>query len=101
MPVDADDKIGPTFISHAVAVMEEQRSLKVVYCRAEFFGDRTGEWKLPSYSPRLLARKNMIPATALYRRVDALKVGGYCTEEIFREDWDFWLSLFEIGGSGI
>ena len=98
LPLDADDRIGPTFISHAVAAMENNPGLKVVYCRAEFFGERQGEWFLPDYSPALLARKNMIPATALYRRQDALSFGGYCTDEIFREDWDFWLSMLEHGG---
>lgn len=98
LPLDADDRIGSTFISHAVAAMENNPGLKVVYCRAEFFGERQGEWFLPDYSPALLARKNMIPATALYRRQDALNFGGYCTDEIFREDWDFWLSMLEHGG---
>jgi glycosyltransferase involved in cell wall biosynthesis len=98
LPVDADDRISPSFLSHAVAAMEANPQLKVVYCRAEFFGDRQGEWPLPPYSPELLARKNMIPATALYRRDDALTFGGYCTDELFREDWDFWLSMLEHGG---
>ena len=98
LPVDADDRISPTFISRAVEAMEKDPGLKVVYSRAEFFGERTGEWALPPYSPELLARKNIIPATALYRREDALAFGGYCTDEIFREDWDFWLSMLENGG---
>ena len=98
LPVDADDRISPVFLSHAVEAMETNPQLKVVYCRAEFFGDRQGEWPLPPYSPELLARKNMIPATALFRREDALAFGGYCTDELFREDWDFWLSMLEHGG---
>lgn len=98
LPVDADDLISADFVSHAVKALAERPERKVVYCQAEFFGDRTGQWRLPAYSPRLLARKNMIPATALYRREDALRVGGYATEELFREDWDFWLSLLENGG---
>ena len=98
LPLDADDRIGATFISHAVEAMEVNPALKVVYCRAEFFGERQGEWRLPPYSPALLARKNMIPATALYHRTDALQAGGYCQEEMYREDWDFWLSLLEQGG---
>ena len=98
LPVDADDKISASFLSHAVAAMEARPDLKVVYSRAEMFGERSGEWKLPAYSPALLARKNMIPATALFRRQDALQIGGYCTEEVFREDWDFWVSLLENGG---
>ena len=98
LPVDADDRISPTFISHAVQAIESNPALKVVYCRAEFFGERTGEWKLKRFSPALLARKNIIPATALYRLEDARAVGGYCVEKVFHEDWDFWLSMLECGG---
>lgn len=98
LPVDADDKIAPNFIAHAVEQMEQNPALKIVCCRAEFFGEKTGEWKLPPYSPALLARKNMIPATALFRKEDALRFGGYATEEVYREDWDFWLSIMEHGG---
>ncbi len=98
LPVDADDKIAPSFVRLCVEQMEQHPDVKVVYSKAEFFGERTGEWKLPDYSPRLLARKNMIPATAMCRREDALAVGGYCEAEIYREDWDFWLSIMEHGG---
>ena len=98
LPVDADDRISSIFISHAVDAMEHNSALKVVYCQAEFFGERNGRWKLEKYSPRLLARKNIIPATALYRREEALQIGGYCEERVFHEDWDFWLSMLSSGG---
>lgn len=98
LPVDADDKIAPSFVRLCVEQMEQYPDVKVVYSKAEFFGERTGEWQLPDYSPRLMARKNMIPATAMYRREDALAAGGYCETEIYREDWDFWLSMMEHGG---
>lgn len=55
-----------------------------------FLEERTGEWKLAPYSRELLARKNMIPISAMYRRSDWVRVGGYCKEIIAREDWEFW-----------
>ena len=67
-------------------------------CRAEFFGDRTGEWVTPPFSHALLARKNMIDTCAMYRRVDFDRTLGYNEHCAAREDWDLWLSLFEIGG---
>ena len=97
LPVDADDKISSTYIEHAVAAMEE--GVRVVGCRAEFFGEKRGEWRLPAFSHALLARKNMIPVTSLFRRADWQRVGGFCEEDIYREDWDFWLSLMELGGT--
>lgn len=97
LPVDADDKISAQYIGKAVAAMTEE--VRIVGCRAQFFGAKQGEWKLPPYSPDLLARKNMIPITSLFRKADWQRVGGFCEEEIYREDWDFWFSLMELGGT--
>ncbi len=97
LPVDADDKISPTYIEEAVKAMAN--GVRVVGCRAEYFGAKQGEWQLPEYSPELLARKNMIHASSMFRKADWEQVKGYCEEEIYREDWEFWLSLMELGGT--
>lgn len=99
LPVDADDKIANTLIEKAVEVIEHDNNIRVVGCRCWMFGAVDKEWKLPDFSHSLLARKNMIPATALYRKTDWERCGGYCEEEIYREDWDFWLSMMELGGT--
>ena len=99
LPVDADDKIADTFIQKAVDVIDNNDDIRVVGCRCWMFGAINKEWKLPEFSHALLARKNMIPATALYRKADWERCGGYCEEEIYREDWDFWLSMMELGGT--
>ena len=98
LPVDADDKIADTLIEKAVEVLKNNDNIRAVGCRARMFGAINKEWKLPPFSHALLARKNMIPATALYRKADWERCGGYCEEEIYREDWDFWLSMMELGG---
>lgn len=101
LPVDADNTISPTYISHAVEQMENDPEVKIVYPRAEFMGDRTGEWKLPPFSINLLARKNMIDNCALYRKSDWMRVGGYFTDIPTREDWEFWISILKDGGKVI
>ncbi|MDD2436947.1 MAG: glycosyltransferase [Massilibacteroides sp.] len=98
LPVDADNRISSTFISHAVAELERDPEVKVVCPRAEFIGDRSGEWELPPFSLKLLARKNMIDTCALYRKSEWERVGGYCEEIIAREDWEFWISILKDGG---
>ena len=97
-PLDADDRISPSFLGHAVSTLQADPEVKVVYSRAEYFGDRTGEWQLKPYSLQLLARKNMIPISAMYRKADWERVGGYCREIIAREDWEFWVSVLKDGG---
>lgn len=99
LPVDADDKIADTLIEKAVEVIENESNVRVVGCRCWMFEAVDKEWELPTFSHALLARKNMIPATALYRKADWERCGGYCEEEIYREDWDFWLSMIELGGT--
>lgn len=99
LPVDGDDLISPTFIGRAVGVLASRPEVKVVYAHARFIGDRTGEWRLPPFSLGLLARKNMIPISALYRKQDWERVGGYCQEIIAREDWEFWISVLKDGGA--
>ena len=98
LPVDADNRIDPRYIEEAVEVLEKRPEVRVVSCRADFFGDRTGEWVFPPFSKELLARKNMIDTCAMYRRADWDKTLGYMETCAAREDWDLWLSLFELGG---
>lgn len=98
LPVDADNLITPRFIADAVAALMADSEVKVVAPRADFFGDRTGEWRLPPFSLHLLARKNIMDTCALYRKADWERVGGYCEEIIAREDWEFWISVLKDGG---
>lgn len=98
LPVDADDLIHPAYIAEAVDVLQQHPGVKVVYARAEYFGERDGEWKLPVFSLHRLAMHNQIYVSAVYRREDALRFGGYCEQLSGREDWDFWLSMLKYGG---
>lgn len=98
LPVDSDNKITSTFISRAMEIMLSDYEVKVVVPRAFFFGDKDGEWKLPSFSLNLLARKNIIDTCALYRKVDWERVNGYCQDVKTREDWVFWISILKDGG---
>jgi glycosyltransferase involved in cell wall biosynthesis len=98
LPVDADDLIEPDYVQQAVDVLERRPEVGVVYCRADRFGKAQGPWELPPYDPGAMAVDNVVFATAMFRRADWEVVGGY--DEGLRhggEDWDFWLSLIELG----
>lgn len=98
LPIDADDILLPGFVKWAVDVMESDAEVKCCIPKAVFCGERDGKWHLQPYSKELLARKNMIPASALYRRSDWEAVGGYFEGIQAREDWEFWISLLKNGG---
>lgn len=99
LPVDADDRLAPSFMEEAVTCLEQQPTLKAVFPRGEYFGARRGEWHLPPFSLPELARHNMLPITALYRREDWERVGGYDESIIAREDWAFWIAVLKDGGT--
>ena len=98
LPVDSDDRIAPTYIEKAVAVMEQDKDMGIVYCEAAYFGDRQGKWELPPYSLAEMLYDNVIFVTALFRREDWEAVGGFksCMEG-YCEDYELWLSIIERG----
>lgn len=98
LPLDADDRIAPAYLEKAVAVLDTRPDVGIVYCRAECTGDRTGEWKLPAFSRRGMLLTNQIFCSAFFRRADWQSAGGYNPNMCDGwEDWDFWLSLLELG----
>jgi len=99
LPLDADDKINTEYLQLAVNAFNQNAKLKVVYCYAEKFGKQHGKWDLKDYSLSKLAVSNMIFCTALFRKTDWEKVGGYDTKMKYGwEDWEFWIALLKDGG---
>jgi len=98
LPVDADDKISKYYLETAAKVLIQQPQVKIVTCEYECFGEKQGKGKYRPYHRKLLARKNVINNCSMFRREDALKVGGYCEEIIGREDWELWISVLKNGG---
>jgi glycosyltransferase involved in cell wall biosynthesis len=98
LPLDADDRIATTYLEKGVAILDGDPAIGVVYGWAEYFGSRTGRWELPDFSPVRLLVENMVYCTALFRRRDWQKVGGYDPAMRYGwEDWELWLSLSELG----
>jgi len=98
LPLDADDLISTDYIEKAVDILSKNKNVKVVYGKAGFIGDRTGDWNLPEFNIHLLARKNLIYVSALFRKADFDKTVGFCPEMPSLEDWDVWISLLKDGG---
>ena len=99
LPLDADDRIGKDYTLLAMKVFQEDPDLKLVYCKAEKFGEESGSWNLSVFSLFELARQNMIFCSALYRKEDWSRVDGYDENMIFGlEDWEFWIAILKNGG---
>ena len=98
LPVDADDLIAPTYIEKAVPILESQPEVGIVYAQAELFGAKTGSFDLPPYQFPDILLGNMIFNSSLYRKADWEKAGGYNENMVLGwEDYDFWLSILELG----
>lgn len=98
LPLDADDLIKPSYVEQAVTVLEKRLEVGIVYCRAQLFGAVDTEWLLPPYSLKEMLKDNVIFCTAMFRKSDWEEVGGYDPGMIYGwEDYDFWLSLIELG----
>lgn len=98
LPLDADDIIEPTYVEKAVKILDENPNIGIVYCRARIFGKENKIWELPDYNKDDILYENSIFCTALFRKSDFVKVGGYKTNmEAGLEDYDLWLSLIENG----
>lgn len=97
LPLDADDKIAPTYIEKAQKIFQAQPQVGIVYCDAEYFGNRNQEWELPPYNFPDILLDNFIFTTALFKKADWKRVGGYNVNMKHGwEDHDFWLSLIEL-----
>jgi glycosyltransferase involved in cell wall biosynthesis len=99
LPLDADDRIGSNYINLAIKAFENDSTLKLVYCKAEYFGEKSGPWNLHPFSIQDLARLNMIFCSAIYRKKDWELARGYDINMIYGiEDWEFWIAILKDGG---
>ncbi len=98
LPLDADDRIAPSYLEQAVTILDRCPAVGIVYGEAEFFGARSGPMSLPSYSPFCILWENSIFSAAVFRKEGWQRAGGY--RPVMRqgwEDWDFWLTMTELG----
>jgi glycosyltransferase involved in cell wall biosynthesis len=100
LPLDCDDKIAPDYLELAERKTTENPS--IIYCEGEFFESRSGRIPLKNYDFKSLLIKNLIFCTALFKKEDWKKIGGY--DQNMRdglEDWDFWISLLKINNNPV
>jgi len=97
-PLDADDRLRSGWIDNAIAILDSDPQVGVVYGDAQCFGTRTDRWRVGPFDAGKLLNWNFIHASALYRRPVWEQNSGYDLT-ILRglEDWDFWLGAMEHG----
>jgi len=94
LPLDADDKIHLDYLQLAVNAFIENPNLDLVYCKADFFGEKSGEWQLKSYSYQELLYNNMVFCSAVFKKQSFLNINGYNENlKLGFEDWELWLRM--------
>ena len=98
LPLDADDKIAPTYCEKAVDVIRNNKEIGIVHSETEYFGEHSGLRDDPPFSLETMLQRNIILCSSMFRREDWEQVGGYNANMKYGgEDWDFWLSIIELG----
>lgn len=97
LPLDADDRIAPTYVEKALDAITKP-GVGIVYCRALKFGAEQGPWPLPDYTLQEMVIDNVIFVSALFRKADWERVGGF-NEKLRHgvEDYDFWIKMLSLG----
>lgn len=100
LPLDADDKIDPTYVSKAVAVLSNNPDVAVCGSQVKFFGLHRHVWVQPEYSYESLVQEEYkLVCSCVYRRTDWERVGGYDESLVLgKEDMAFWLDVLHEGG---
>ena len=105
-PLDADDKIAPTYLEKALKIIENNLDVGIVYCETILFGAQEGT-STSSPLPKMFLGQDSLPEillhnrihnSALYRKSDWELVNGYNPNMVYGlEDYDFWLSVLATG----
>lgn len=99
LPLDGDDKIAPNFLEKTIKVFRDDPDTMLVYTSVQLFGAEEGLWNLKEFSLQDLAVDNMIVCTALFRKREWVRTGGYDEQARHQcEDWELWINMLKEGG---
>jgi len=94
LPLDADDYIAETYFEKAIKLFSKRPDIGIIYCNAEFFGEKSGPWNLPSFSLTRMLIENLIFSAAFFKKSDWQRSVGYrSVMSAGWEDWDFLADL--------
>lgn len=99
VPLDADDRLAPGFLAACYEGMIQSVTNGIAYTRLRLLSGGMTDWlSQPFNYESQLAGNNQIPTCCMYRREDALRVGGYRKDMQPSEDADFFTRLLTYTG---
>lgn len=99
LPLDADNRIYPAYISESINILDNNYDIAVVYGDAKIFGDQNSIRKTGAFNKEKILKGNYIDACAVFRKTAWEKCGGYKEDMPFQgwEDWELWINMVENG----
>jgi glycosyltransferase involved in cell wall biosynthesis len=97
LPLDADNKIKPEYLTRAIEILETKSEVSIVYSDKILFGKSNDIIKVGEFNPSKIIQSNYIDACAIFRKDCWFEIGGYDEKMPIQgwEDWDFWISAIE------
>jgi glycosyltransferase involved in cell wall biosynthesis len=98
--LDADDRLMPTFLEHALNMLESDPQVGFVSCFYREFDERAGVVQHPTCDLPEMLWINRAMVASLFRRTAWEQAGGYCETMRGMHDWDLWIGMLEAGYHG-
>ena len=99
--LDADDRIGINYFSLAEKAMTANPDINIIYADQQFFGESNWLWNVPVFDSQKTLTYGPFPVMSLYPRKLWDQVHGYSSALPYgNEDYDFWMTLMEVGLQG-
>lgn len=95
--LDSDDILDPSYLEKSVPILQQKEDVGVVYTWVKTFGTKEEIWKCTEFDLLKILTRNQVIVTALFRRVIWETSGGFDTEIIGAEDWEFWIKTALAG----
>lgn len=101
--LDADDKIGAGFYSHAIRVLKQYSNVYFAGCWTKYFDGSTKTWPTFSPEPPLILYHNTINSSALVYKREAFLKNGLNDLEMNKglEDYESVISMVSNGLNGV
>lgn len=95
IPLDADNKLRPEFITRTIVILYSNPDIDVVFGDAKFFGNKNAIWKGKPFDISEMVLNNYIDACAGIKKTTWEEIGGYDENMPVMgfEDWDLWLRM--------
>ncbi|HQV54585.1 MAG: glycosyltransferase [Chitinophagaceae bacterium] len=97
LPLDADNKINPLYITKGISILENNIKVGIVYGDSKHFGEEKRIFKPGKFSLKKLLIENYIDACIVFRKKIWEQAQGYDTKLSLFEDWDFNLTAAKLG----